>query len=587
MMRSTDSPLVATSAMHSVRMQVMWNRLISVVEEQAQTLVRTSFSTSVREAGDVSAGVFDIEGRMLAQAVTGTPGHINSMAASVRHFLDAFPAASMKDGDVYVTNDPWKGTGHLHDFTMVTPTFRKGRLVALFAATSHVVDVGGLGLSPDSRQIYHEGIYIPLMPLVEAGRMNDWLLKVIRQNVREPIQVEGDIYALVACNERGSVRLNAMMDEYGLDDLAELGETIIRQSRKGMADAIAKLPKGTWRHAMRIDGFEAPIDLVAAVTIRDDDILVDWAGSSGVSSYGINCPMCYNDAYTSFGVKCAIAPGIPNNAGSLAAIKVTAPENTIVNAPPPCAVVARATIGHMLPDVVFGCLHQALPDRVPAEGTSNLWNIRLAAGHGTTGKVGEKFTTFAVTSFHSGGAGARPRQDGLSATPFPSGVRNVPVEITEAITPIVFWRKDLRQDSGGPGRQRGGLGQIVELGNREDVAYGIHAVFERIVHPARGRDGGANGANGRVAYGSGAPLRSKGFQVVPAGERLIIEMPGGGGYGDPATRDPALVAADVAQGLVSAEAARRDYKVVVSADGVPDSSGTSALRASGNAGAMP
>ena len=572
-------PSAPPSAMLAVRMQVMWNRLISVVEEQAQTLVRTSFSTSVREAGDVSAGVFDIDGRMLAQAVTGTPGHINSMAASVRHFLDAFPAASMKDGDVYVTNDPWKGTGHLHDFTMVTPTFRKGRLVALFAATSHVVDVGGLGLSPDSRQIYHEGIYIPLMPLVEAGRMNDWLLKVIRQNVREPIQVEGDIYALVACNERGSVRLNAMMDEYGLDDLTELGETIIRQSRQGMADAIAKWPKGTWRHSMRIDGFEAPIDLVAAVTIRDDDILVDWTGSSGVSSYGINCPMCYNDAYTSFGVKCAIAPSIPNNAGSLAAIKVTAPENTIVNAPPPCAVVARATIGHMLPDVVFGCLHQALPGRVPAEGTSNLWNIRLAAGHGTTGKVGEKFTTFAVTSFHSGGAGARPRQDGLSATPFPSGVRNVPVEITEAITPIVFWRKDLRRDSGGPGRQRGGLGQIVELGNREGVAYGIHAVFERIVHPARGRDGGASGANGRVSYGSGAPLRAKGFQVVPPGERLIIEMPGGGGFGDPAERDPELVAADVMQGLVSLEAARRDYKVIIEADGKLDRPGTLALRA--------
>ena len=231
----SDRTKPAASAMHAVRLQVMWNRLISVVEEQAQTLVRTSFSTSVREAGDLSAGVFDIEGRMLAQAVTGTPGHINSMAASVKHFLEAFPAETMRDGDVFVTNDPWKGTGHLHDFTMVTPTFRKGRLVALFAATSHVVDVGGLGLSPDSRQIYHEGIYIPLMPLVQQGRMNDWLLQVIRQNVREPTQVEGDIYALVACNERGSLRLNAMMDEYGLDDLHELGQQIISQSRQGMA----------------------------------------------------------------------------------------------------------------------------------------------------------------------------------------------------------------------------------------------------------------------------------------------------------------------------------------------------------------
>ena len=294
-----------------------------------------------------------------------------------------------------------------------------------------------------------------------------------------------------------------------------------------------------------------------------------------------NIKFLYTDAYTSFGVKCAVAPAIPNNAGSLAAITVTAPENTIVNAPHPCAVVARATIGHMLPDVVFGCLNQALPERVPAEGTSNLWNIRLAAGHGTTGKVGDNFTSFAVTSFHSGGAGARPHQDGLSATPFPSGVRNVPVEITEAITPMVFWRKDLRLDSGGPGRQRGGLGQTVVLANREGVAYGIHAVFERIVHPPRGRDGGAAGASGRVSVGSGTALKAKGFQVIPAGERLVIEMPGGGGFGEPQTRDAALVANDVAMGLVSVEAARRDYKVVVSPDGALDQAATTALRRGG------
>ncbi len=568
----------APAAMHAVRLQVMWNRLISVVEEQAQTLVRTSFSTSVREAGDLSAGVFDVAGRMLAQAVTGTPGHINSMAASVRHFLDAFPSATMKDGDVYITNDPWKGTGHLHDFTIVTPTFRKERLVALFASTSHVVDVGGLGLSPDSRQVYHEGIQVPLMHLVEAGRINEWLVRLICQNVREPVQVEGDLYALIACNERGSERLNAMMDEYRLDDIGELGSHIIRQSRQGMADAIAKLPQGTWKNAMRIDGFEAPIDLVATVTIGSDEIRVDWTGSSGVSSYGINCPLCYTDAYTSFGVKCAVAPEIPNNAGSLDAIKVTAPEATIVNAPFPCAVVARATIGHMLPDVVFGCLDQAVADWVPTEGTANLWNIRLAAGHGITGRVGDAFTPFSVTSFHSGGTGARPGQDGLSATPFPSGVRNVPVEITEAITPMVFWRKDLRVDSGGPGRTRGGLGQIVEIGSRETAPFGIHAVFERVVFPPRGRHGGMAGANGRVSCVGGAPLRPKGFQVIPAGERILIEMPGGGGLGDPATRDATRVAADVALGLVSVEAARRDYKVAASADGTLDAAETARLR---------
>jgi N-methylhydantoinase B len=419
--------------MATIRLQVMWNRLISVVEEQAQTLVRTAFSTSAREAGDISAGVFDTQGRMLAQAVTGTPGHINSMAASVGHFLAEFPAATMQPGDVYFTNNPWQGTGHLHDVTMVTPTFQGDRLVALFAATTHLVDIGGLGLSPDSRQVFHEGLHIPIMPLMQDGRMNDWLLKLIRHNVREPVQVEGDIYALIACNEKGAARLLDMMVEYNLEHLDELATYIFGESRRGMNAAIGQLPNGTWHSAMRIDGYDKPIDLVAALTIADDHIAVDFTGSSGVSQYGINCPLCYTIAYTSFGVKCAVAPAIPNNAGSLAAITVTAPDNTIVNAPPPCAVVARATIGHMLPDVVFGCLHQALPNRVPAEGTSNLWNIRLAAGHGITGEVGNTFTPFTITSFHSGGAGARPLQDGLSATPFPSGVRNVPVEATEAI----------------------------------------------------------------------------------------------------------------------------------------------------------
>jgi N-methylhydantoinase B len=570
---------MSTDRMQEIRNQVMWNRLISVVEEQAQTLVRTAFSTSTREAGDVSAGVFDYQGRMLAQAVTGTPGHVNSMARSVVHFLDVFPTQTMRDGDVYITNDPWKGTGHLHDLTVVSPTFRNGKLVALFACTSHLVDIGGIGLAPDGKQIYHEGLFLPIMPLAREGKMDEWLLTLIRANVREPVQVEGDIYALASCNETGSRRLIAMMDEYNLDVLDDLGSYIFEQSRNAMTAAIAQLPKGTWKSSMRIDGYDKPIDLCASLSIGDDEIVVDFDGSSGTSDRGINCPMCYTEAYTAFGVKCVVAPRIPNNAGSLEAIKVTAPENTIVNAPHPCAVVARSTIGHMLPDVVYGCMHQALPNRVPAEGTSNLWNLKLGAGHGITGSQGDGATAFMATTFHSGGAGARPAQDGLSATPFPSGVRNVPVEITEAITPIVIWRKDYRTDSGGAGKQRGGLGQTMVVSNREPSPFGIFASFERVVFPARGRDGGGAGAKGKVSLESGHVLKNKGFQVIPAKERLIIEMPGGGGYGDPRTRNPERVADDVLNGLVTVEQARDDYAVVVGTDGVIDRGATEKLRA--------
>ena len=563
-----------------IEIQILWNRLLSVVEEQAQTLVRTAFSTAAREAGDISAGVFDMKGRMLAQAVTGTPGHINSMARSVVHFLDAFPAETLKDGDILITNDPWKGTGHLFDLTVVTPIFLDGRTVALFACTTHVVDIGGLGVSAEGRQIYHEGLYIPLMHLAREGRMNEDLLGIVRANVREPVQVVGDIYALVACNETGGKRLREMMREFNLADLDHLGEEIISRSRRAMADIIAKLPQGSWTARMTIDGFEAPVTLVATLTTSGDRVLVDFTGTSGLSRYAINCPMCYTEAYTSFGVKAALAPWIPNNTGTLDAVIVTAPENTILNAPHPAAVYARSVMGHMLPDVVYGCLDQALPNTVPAEGTSSLWNLSLLAGHGLTGMEGSAIRTFNVTTFHSGGAGARPQQDGLSATPFPSGVRNVPIEITEAITPLIVWRKELRRGSGGPGRQRGGLGQRMEIANRDDAAFGIQARFERGVYPARGRSGGEAGAKGRLSLATGASLAIKGLQIIPAGDRLIVEMPGGGGYGDPFARDPALVARDVHHGLIEADAAEADYGVILNDKGELNTEATAHRRAS-------
>ena len=540
----------------NIRYQVMWDRLTTIVEEQARTLIRTGFSVSTREAGDVSAGVFDLQGRMLAQAVTGTPGHINSMALSVGHFIEKFPIKKMKEGDVFLTNDPWKGTGHLHDIVVVTPTFKNGRVVALFACTTHVVDIGGIGMAPDGKQIYHEGLYIPLMYLFKAGQLNETLIDFVHYNCRESKQVEGDIYALANCNDVGSDRLRAMMVQYKIEDLNELAETIIESTRNAMRAAISKLPITTTTNTMKIDGYDEEIVLKAKLSVVNDTIVIDYEGSSPISDFGINVPKCYTDAYTSFGVKCVVAPEVPNNAGSLAHIIVKAPEGCILNAPHPCAVVARSSIGHMLPDVVFGCLHKLLPGRVPAEGTSCLWNLRLGAGHGiTTRDPNTKLenTTFTAMSFHSGGAGARPNKDGLSATPFPSGVRNVPVEVLEAITPIVIWRKELRQNSGGAGQFRGGLGQSMVVGNREKAEFAIFGTFDRVKNPARGRDGGKPGATGSLTLTSGKKLRGMGRQVIPMGEELIIEMPGGGGYGNPKSRDRKKIMEDIRAGLISAD----------------------------------
>ena len=323
-----------------IRAQIMWNRLIAVVEEQAQTLIRTAFSASVREAGDLSAGVFDLQGRMLAQAVTGTPGHVNSMAVAVGHFLERYPAAQMREGDHYVTNDPWLGTGHLHDFTLVSPTFHQGRPVALFASTVHVVDIGGRGFGPDGRQVYEEGLCVPIMPLARGGRINDDLLGIVRANVREPVQVEGDLFSLMACNDKGAQRLCEMMREFEIHGLEDLAETIFEHSRAATLAEIGRLRAGTYRNAVTIDGYDHPVELKAALTISEGRVHVDYTGTSAVSSFGINVPLLYTTAYTVFGVKCLIAPAIPNNAGSLAPFTVSAPEGSILNAPRPCAVAA-------------------------------------------------------------------------------------------------------------------------------------------------------------------------------------------------------------------------------------------------------
>ena len=556
-----------SSSRHTIRQQLVWNRLLAVVEEQAQALIRTAFGTPTREAGDLSAGVFLPDGRMVAQAVTGTPGHVNSMAESVRHFLRAFPSETMQDGDVFITNDPWKGTGHLYDVVMVTPVFHDGSLVALFASTVHVVDIGGLGAGPDALEIFHEGLFLPILRFITRGVLEESVLDIVRANVREPEQVEGDLHALVACNAVGARRLRQLLREFDLADLRAQGDYITERSAQAMREALREWPKGTWHHQMTVDGYDAPVQLRAAVTISDHEILVDFAGTSGTVDYGINVPKAYTDAYTSFGIRCLVGADVPNNTGSLAPIRVVAPEGSIVNALPPCAVAARSAIGQMLPDLVFGALRQARPERVPAEGASSLWNIRLTGGQPIQGGPNEallKARRFGIVSFTTGGTGARPQQDGLSATAYPSGVRNVPLEILETQAPLIFRRKEYRADSGGAGATRGGLGQTIAIEHALGEPMVLAATWDRVHYPPRGALGGRDGAPGRAYLErSGAVLRAKGRQLVPAGEVLVVQTPGGAGLGDPALRDRALIERDLQAGLITPEAAHAHYGVAV------------------------
>lgn len=563
-------PAAPADALSGIARQIVWNRLIAVVEEQAMTLLRTAFSPIVRECGDLSAGVFDTQGHMLAQAVTGTPGHINSMARSVGHFMRHFPLETMRPGDVYICNDPWMGTGHLNDFVLVTPTFLDGECVATFACTSHLVDIGGLGMAPDGQDVYAEGLYIPMLKVIDEGRVNETVMAFVRANSRSPVEAEGDVYSLIACNQVGCDRLVDLMREFNLTSLDEVAADILGSSEDAVRAAIRELPQGSWSNTMRIDGLEAPVDLTATLTIGDGGVVVDYAGTSGPSRFGINVPMTYCEAYTVFGLACAIAPRIPNNHGSLAPYVVTAPEDCILNAQKPAPVVARHVIGQMLPDVVFGCLHQVIPGRVPAEGTSCLWNV-------TMGGKGGPFGRFTINSVHNGGTGARPAKDGLSATAYPSGVRGTPVEITESTSPLRFRRKEYRIDSGGAGATRGGLGQSMEIESRVGEEFTLYAAYDRIDHPPRGRAGGKPGIAARVALDDGRLLKAKGRQEIPKGTALMAETSGGGGYGDPFERPAERVLADVLDGLVSRDAARDLYGVVVTGDGI-DEAATAARR---------
>lgn len=534
--------------MSDIRDQLVWNRLLAIVEEQAQTLMRTAFSTVVREAGDLSAGVFDTHGQMLAQAVTGTPGHVNAMAAAVGKFLTVHPLASLAPGDVLITNDPWDGTGHLNDFTAVTPVFKDGHPVGLFAATSHIADVGGRGFGPDAGDLFEEGLRIPIMQLFDSGARNEALMQVIAANVRDPVVAEGDLYSLTACNRAGGEQLLAMMREFGLDDIDGVGRWIVETSRRAMADEIGALTDGVYRYTMDVDGYDTPVHIACALTVSGDTIDVDFTGTSGLSPYGINVPLNYTEAYASFGVRVVVGNDIPNNAGSLEPVAVRAPAGCILNAEPPAAVSARHALGQMLPDVVLGCLDQVLPGVAPAEGASCIWNPVLRSVPTATGNFSN--APFVINPIFNGGTGARATKDGLSTTAFPSGVRTTPTEVNEVTAPLIIRRREYLPGSGGAGRYRGGLGQVIEIEHAEGAPFVISKMFDRIKHPARGRRDGDAGAAGRVYIKDGAELRGKGLDVVPPGATLVMETPGGGGIGPAEKRDPTLSAADNDAGLL-------------------------------------
>ncbi len=522
------------SRFDAIELEILWQSLIATVNEQARALQRSAFSPIVREAGDLANAVFDRRGRMVAQAVTGTPGHINSLAIGAANMLAEFPSDSLVPGDVLITNDPYKTAGQLLDVTVLVPVWRSPKgsdhleLIAYFGSTIHHTDVGGYGIGAGGRDCFEEGLWIPICKLMKAGERNEDVWRFILSNVRQPDHMAGDLHAQMASGEVGSQRLAVLCDSYGLDDIEELADEIISRSEEATRASIRELASGSYPASAVLDLADGSrIDIVCAIEVDAEagEITVDYTGTSDASPWGINVVRNYTHAYTTFTVRSVLNPEIPNNHGSLSPISMIAPEGSIVNAVLPQPGTARHVVGMFLPNALMKALAQIRAEESMAEGSGAVWTMQVNGSH----EDGSPFITAMFT--YAGGVGARATKPGLSACSYPTGVSAVPIEVVEASAPIHFHRKELRQGSGGRGAQTGGLGQIIEFSVDTSRAWELNAVTSRLAEPPQGLFGGHPGAAGSFKV-NGERVTTQSRITLQPGDVVCLELPGGGGYGD-------------------------------------------------------
>lgn len=538
-----------------IALQILWTRLIAVADEAATTLVRASFSPVVRESNDFSCAIFDRAGNVLAENTIGIPSFNMTMQRTLEAILRWRRFEEWEDGDIAITNDPWLATGHLPDITMVMPIFSGGELIGWTGNVAHMADIGGSGWRADSREIYEEGLFLPPVLLFRRGEACEEIVRIIRSNVRMPEEVLGDLMAMVAANRGAAAKLDEIVREAGIDDLEVVSRAICGRSEQAMRDAIANLPDGTYRGAVDMDGTgQEAVRLCVSVTVEGDRLTVDYEGTSPQVMTGLNTVMNYTEAYTCYPIKCALDPATPRNSGSYRPIEVKASEGSILNPRFPAPVNARQIVGHMLAAVLYEALADAAPDRVIAESGSAPTLRVVVTGRRDDGR------DYNTILFVSGGMGARPTTDGLSATCFPSMVVCGSMEVLEVNAPIRVWRKEFAVDSGGPGQYRGGLGQSVELEVLGERPARLSLFVDRVEHPARGMKGGKPGGASYVAInGSTTGFPLKGRSSLEPGDRISVRYPGGGGFGDPALRERRLVQADYEAGLISHTAMVEGY----------------------------
>lgn len=561
----------------AVDLEILNSKLISIVEESAATLLRTCYSAVVRDSRDFTCTIIDKTGQLLAQAPHSLPAFAATMPNTVKACLEVFPPEDMHEGDVIITNDPWIAIGHLNDVVIITPVFFEQELVAFAANAANVADIGGRLMGARNRSIYEEGIQIPVLKLYQKGVVNSSIIALIRQNVRMSDQVIGDINAQVAANNVCARRLIDFMSNNRIFDLTELASAIQNRSETAMRRAIREIPDGVYSHTSYTHGVDETIKIAVKITVKGDEIIVDYEGSSPQVPRSINSVLNYTFAYTAYAIKCAIAPHIPNNEGCVRPITVTAPENSIVNPSYPAPVAARSQTGKFLPIPVMRALAQAVPDRVIADsGSAPLWCSSFSL---LDEESGDEITHIPMMT---GGLGARPSKDGISAIDYPSVIVNVPVEIHEHRFPFLIRRWSLIPNSGGAGRYRGGLGFSLEIENVARNPMLTSLRVERTEHPAEGAEGGMSGSLGRVVKGDGTVLDPKKSYYLKTGERIIFNTAGGGGYGDPLQRNLENVLEDVREGWVTLDAAHNIYRVVINPVTLQiDEAKTHRLRSSG------
>ncbi|MGE4240509.1 hydantoinase B/oxoprolinase family protein [Ramlibacter sp.] len=542
----------------AIQLGMHWARLVTVADEMTSILVRTAFSTVVNQSHDCACMLLDAQGHSVAQSSHALPAFMGTMPHTAKEMLRRF-GPTLVEGDVLVTNDPWVAGGHLPDLTVLRPVFANGELVAITASTAHLPDIGGKVWSADCNEVFEEGLRIPPMKLFAAGVRNETMFEVLRTNVRTPDDVEHDVMAQVGATAFGARRLQELLARYAGLDLRELAREILQRSEDAMREAISRLPAGTYRHVVELDGFSEPTTLKCSVTVGAEGLDIDFTGSSAQQPFGINSVMQYTQAYANYAIKCLLSPESPCNEGSFRMIRIAAPRGSILNAQPPAAVGGRHLTGMFVPFAIYGALAQA--NEALAVGDAGLpgspnFTLQERNADGTTRSINQFYSS-------NGGMGARWGQDGIAACSFPTNIANVPAEVVEARSGLIVDCKMLTPDSGGAGRWRGGLGQTYAIRVPSDYkgSAWVSMLSDRTDHPAMGRLGGEPGSLRTNILNGTTALHPKKRVQLAAGDRIEIRMPGGAGVGEPSQRDPAAVRDDLRNGYITPDEAMRHYGV--------------------------